>query len=416
MREFKINPVQPEGCGAAVKGVYPMADYMFPSINELSESTETSKYQRQEVVTQQAEKLLQKFAALGMEVKMLDCHFNSFALLIKLRLGETVTQKMVRDCWKDIELEMEDPVEFKDDEQNEKIIWIAIKDEMRPVIALKDILRSREFQDSTSGLAFGAGVDLFGGKLIIDLKDIRNLLVIGVTGSGKSVFLSNIILSILFRARPEEVQFIFFDFKGVDLPLFNDIPHQIRPSVKDAGTALEELRRLEKQAKKRLEALEKAKAGDIDAFNEISGEKMAHVVLIIDEYMSLVQGRKQSGEMTGKEFVRIIQFLASTTAQTGIHLVLATQRPSANVVTKEISEAIPHRISFYVMTGVDSKIAINRTGAQRLLGAGDMIYADIRSEKGTHAQAAYVTDSDIDKVIRFCRDQWEYTPEYPSFD
>ena len=102
-----------------------MADYMYPSINELSESTETSKYQRQEVVTQKAEKLLQKLAALGLEVTMLDCHFNSFALLVKLRLGGAVTQKMVRDCWKDIELEMEDPIEFKDDEQNEKIIWFS---------------------------------------------------------------------------------------------------------------------------------------------------------------------------------------------------------------------------------------------------------------------------------------------------
>ena len=95
---------------------------------------------------------------------------------------------------------------------------------------------------------------------------------------------------------------------------------------------------------------------------------------------------------------------------------MATQRPSHEVVTKEIREAVPHRVSFYVMSGVDSKIAINRTGAQRLLGSGDMIYADVNSEKGTHAQAAYVTDSDIDKIISHCKKQWEYIPENPSFD
>ena len=393
-----------------------MAEYSLPSINDLSESSETSKYQRQEVVSQIADKLLQKFSALGIEVKLLDCHFNSFALLVKLQLGKDVTQNMIRSYWKDVELGIGATVEFKDDEQNEKIIYIAIKDETRPIIALKDILRSQEFQSNPSKLAFGAGVDLFGGKLVIDLAEIHNLLIIGVTGSGKSVFLSNIILSILFRARPDEVQFIFFDFKGVDLPLFNDIPQQIRPSVKTPRVALEELKRLERQAQKRLEAMAKAKVNDIDEFNRVSTEKMARIVLIIDEYMSLVEGRKQSGEMTKKEFVRIIQFLASSTAKTGIHIVMATQRPSSKVVTTEISDAIPFRVSFYVMTGVDSRIAINRTGAQKLLGSGDMIYTDVNSEKGTHAQAAYVTDSDIDKIIRFCKDQWEYTPEYPSFD
>ena len=393
-----------------------MSEYKYPSISELSESTDISKYQHQEAVSLQAEKLRQKFAALGMDVKILDCHFNSFAVLIKLQLGPGVTQKAVRACWKDIELAMEDPVEFRDDEQNDRIIWIAIKDEVRPVIALKDILRGREFTDHPSLLAFGAGVDLFGGKLVIDLAEIRNLLVVGVTGSGKSIFLSDIILSILFRARPDQVQFIFFDFKGVDLPLFNDIPHQIRPSVKSPRTALEELKRLEKQARERLEALDAAGAADIDAFNRLGGEQMARIVLIIDEYMSLVQGRRQGGEMSSREFVRIIQFLASAAERTGIHLVLATQRPSAQVITKEISEAIPRRVSFYVMSGVDSRIAINRTGAQRLLGSGDMIYADINSGTGTHAQAAYVTEADIDRVIRFCRSQWEYAPDQPSFD
>lgn len=392
-----------------------MTEYLFPSINDLTESTEISKYQRQEIAIQKARNLLRKLHALGMDTKILDCHFNSFALLIKLQLGEKVTQKNIRDCWKDIELVMEDPIEMKDDEQNEKIIYIAIKDEQRPIIALKDILRANEYQNHPSKLAFGAGVDLFGGALIIDLAQVHNLLVVGVTGSGKSIFLSNIILSILFRARPDEVQFIFFDFKGVDLPLFNDIPHQIRPTIKNTRTALEEMERLEKIARKRMEAIEKAHVHTIDEFNRVSEYKMPRIVLVIDEYMSLVR-KKANGNITKRQFSEMVQFLASSTEQTGIHLVLATQRPSSTVVTTEISEAIPNRVAFYVMSGVDSRIAINRTGAQKLLGSGDMIYANINSQKGTHAQAAFVLDSDIDHVIQFCKTQWEYSPEYPLFD
>ena len=143
-----------------------------------------------------------------------------------------------------------------------------------------------------------------------------------------------------------------------------------------------------------------------EQFNQSRENKMARIVLVVDEFMSLMESKKNN-----KEFVRIIQFLASTTEQTGIHLVLSTQRPSRTVITKEISESIPYRVSFYVMSKVDSKIAINMTGAQRLLGSGDMIYADINSGKGTHAQAAYVTDAEIDRVIQFCKTQWEYSQE-----
>ena len=125
---------------------------------------------------------------------------------------------------------------------------------------------------------------------------------------------------------------------------------------------------------------------------------------MIDEFMSLMDRKGK----TDAKFTKIIQHLATVTGQTGIHLILSTQRPSSSIISKEISEAIPHRVSFYVMSGVESKIAINRTGAQRLLGEGDMIYADITSEKGTHAQAALITDAEIDRVIRFCNSQLDY--------
>ena len=381
-----------------------MKDYVYPTLDLLQDSPDVSKFQSQDYVSRKKDKLQEMFNLMGINVKLVDCHCNSIALLIKLYLGEGVTSKTVRDRRKDIELVMEDPIDFKDDEKNDHIMYIAVKDMSRPIIALKDIIYSNEYKNCKSLLPVAAGVDLFGGKLVINLEEIGNLLIIGVTGSGKSVFLGDLITSILFRARPDEVQFLFFDFKGVELPLFNDIPHLIVPSVKSKATALSELERLDDIANKRLHQFEELNLQSINEYNETQAELMPRIVLIVDEFMSLMDKRGK----TDAKFTRIIQHLASTTSQTGIHVVLSTQRPSSSIISKEISEAIPHRVSFFVMSGVESKIAINRTGAQRLLGSGDMIFADINREEGSHGQAALITDAEIDRVIKFCNSQLEF--------
>ena len=378
-----------------------MAAYNFPSLNLLADSPVTGKYRDPKYVEKKKEDLQNLFDLFEMDVKVLDCQSNTVDLLLKIRLDGNTTSRAVRDRKKDIELKMEDSIEFKEDDSNDRIMYIVIRDMTRPVVALKEVIHSSQFLESKSKLPIAAGIDFFGGKLIIDLEEIGNLLVVGVTGSGKSVFLGDVITSILFRARPDEVQFLFFDFKGVELPLFNDIPHLITPSVKSKALAMKELARLEETAVRRQFLLATHNKATFSEYNESAEDKLPRIVLIIDEYMSLMDKRGR----TDNQFTRMIRNLASTTKLTGIHLILSTQRPSAKIISSEISEAIPHRVSFYVMSGVDSKIAINRTGAQRLLGEGDMIYADINSEKGTHAQAALITDEEIDRVIRFCNEQ-----------
>lgn len=381
-----------------------MKEYCFPSIDLLAESPDTSIYQNPEYVMEQRKKLQEMFDSFGMDVKTVDCYFNSVALLFTLRLGEGITPKHVRNLKKDIELTMADPVDFQDDEENSQVMYISVRDKSRPIIALKQIIHSSEFIQCPSRLPVAAGIDHFGGKLIIDLEQVNNLLVVGVTGSGKSVFLGDLITSILYRSRPDEVQFVFFDFKGVELPLFDNIPHLIVPSVKRKSQAMKELGKLEEIANRRSFMLATAHKDSFAEYNQSVSDPLPRIVLVIDEYMSLIEKRGK----TNTEFTRIIQHLATATRQTGIHVVLSTQRPSMEVITREISDAIPHRVSFYVTTGTDSKIAINRTGAQRLLGSGDMIYVDTSSEKGTHAQAAYITDKEIDSVIKACNSQWEY--------
>lgn len=378
-----------------------MKEYTFPTIDLLRDSPDVSKFQNQEYALLKKAHLEGLLEMMGVSAVITDCRCNSIALLFRLELGDGVTSKTIRDRRKDIELVMGDPIDFEDDEENDRIMYIAVKDMSRPKVALKDIISGDEYRNCPSRLAVAAGVDLFGGKFVIDLEEIGNLLIVGVTGSGKSVFLGDIITSILYKARPDEVQFLFFDFKGVELPLFNEIPHLITPSVKSRERAMKELAWLEETANKRQFLLATHHKGSFEEYNASVENKLPRIVLIIDEYMSLMDRRGK----TDPEFTRMIRNIANTTRQTGIHLILSTQRPSAKIISKEISEAIPHRVSFYVMSGADSKIAINRTGAQRLLGEGDMIYADIRSEKGTHAQAALITDAEIDRVIRFCQEQ-----------
>ena len=378
-----------------------MSEYKFPGINLLNDSPDTGKYQDPQTVLQMKSRLQNLFDLFKLNVKVVDSQSMTIAVLFKIKLGEGITAKTVRSYKSDIEAAMEDSIEFKDDDENENIVYITIRDMKRPRIALKEIIHSSDFMNCKSLLPIAAGMDFSGGKLIIDLEEINNLLVIGVTGSGKSVFLSDIITSIMFRARPEEVQFIFLDFKGVELPLFNNIPHLIVPSVKTAQGAMHELDRLVDVANKRLYLLAKANKNSFSEYNRSAKEPLPEIVLIADEYMTLMESTpKERNHFTG-----IVKKLATSTEQTGIHLVLATQRPSAGIISTEISEAIPHRVSFFVRSGIDSRIAINRTGAQRLLGEGDMIYANIKSEKGTHAQAALITDEEIDRLIQFYNDQ-----------
>ena len=386
---------------------YNMKEYQFPPISLLSDSPDTGKYQNPQTVLQMKEKLQALFDSFNLKVKVVDSRSLTIAILFRLQLGSGVTAKTVRSCKGDIEAVMEDSIEFKDDETNEKIVYITIRDMNRPRIALKELIHSSEFINCKSKLPVAAGMDFSGGKLILDLEKIQNLLVVGVTGSGKSVFLSDLITSILFRSRPDEVQFIFFDFKGVELPLFDNIPHLIIPSVKARDKAMKEMERLADIANRRQLLLAMHNKTTFEEYNKTAEDPLPRIVVIIDEYMSLMENRRR----VESKFSDIVKQLTSATPQTGIHLVLSTQRPSSEVITAEISEAIPHRVSFFVRSGTDSRIAISRTGAQRLLGEGDMIYADLKNETGTHAQAALITDEEIDRIIQFCNGQIDFGAE-----
>lgn len=225
------------------------------------------------------------FASFKMDVKVIDYKYNDFAILLKLKLGPDVNTRAVRKLRADIELHMANPVDFLDDPSGHGIT-VAVKNIKRPHVALKDIIQSSEFQEAKSKVSVAAGLDLFGGRFVLDLASPPNLLVAGVTGSGKSVFLHDIILSILYKARPDEVKILLFDMKGIEFPLLNGIPHMLRDTIVDTETGLAVLKWLQNEKDNRLFQMKKVKADNIDEYNRDAKEPLPRIVSGIHKHVS----------------------------------------------------------------------------------------------------------------------------------
>ena len=374
-----------------------MPEYHFPPIEYLKERQEVSKFQRQEFAQSLAEKLDDMFRAFQVDARHIDCRCNAFSILIRIKLGSGVKTGIIRNMRSDIEYQVGNPVELMENPVN-GTFDIAVKNFQRPVIPLREVIQSREFQSARSNVTVAAGIDLFGSYFTIDLATAPNMLVAGVTGSGKSTYLSDIILSILYKARPDEVKFLMMDMKGVELTAFNGIPHLLMDVITDADTGMDALRWLKNEAEQRLNRISVKKVKNLEELNSYSAEKLPRIVMIVDEYMEFTKH-------ASREFNDLILFISRHAARTGIHLILATQRPSSEVITEEIKALIPCRTAFVVVDEQESKIIIDRSGAERLTGQGDMIFTRDRSGEGVHGQAAFVSFAEIDRIIEFVRNE-----------
>ncbi len=390
-----------------------MKEYRFPPVELLRDSTESSRFQRLEYVQRLRDRLNEMFASFGTDAKVVDYHYNNFAILMKLKLGKGVTTRMIRNLRADIELHMTGPVEFLDAEGDGSTMTVAVKNYLRPVVPLREVIQSSAFREAESPVSVAAGINLFGGAFVFDIAKMPNLLVAGVTGSGKSVFLHDIILSILYKARPDEVKLLLFDMKNIEFPLLNGIPHMLRDTVVDTDTGLDVLMWLQNEMDQRLYRLARAKAATIDEYNASAEAKMPRILLIMDEYMEYIRRKTEEAYEAERVdmFNAVLESLALHSREAGIHLILATQRPAPDIITDRINSLLPCRASFVVVDKRESKIVLNQTGAERLLGMGDMIFTRNDREEGIHAQAAYVSDEEINSVIAFLRRENEAIPD-----
>nr|WP_320145872.1 DNA translocase FtsK 4TM domain-containing protein [uncultured Anaeromusa sp.] len=274
-------------------------------------------------------------------------------------------------------------------------------------VAFCEVVESGSFQKASSLLTVGLGKDIAGQIILADLGKMPHLLVAGATGSGKSVCINTMIASLLFRVRPEEVKLILVDPKFVELSKYNGIPHLLVPVVTDAKKATAALNWAVQEMERRYAVLATARVRDLASYNAGVEEdkRLPYIVIIIDELADLMMAAPVDVEDA-------ICRLAQKARAAGLHLILATQRPSVDVITGTIKANIPSRISFSVSSQIDSRTILDMPGAEKLLGRGDMLLYPVGMAKPQRVQGAFLGDDDIDKVLDFVRSQQEEEPEY----
>ncbi len=271
------------------------------------------------------------------------------------------------------------------------------------IVYLKEVLESAAFQKAKSRLTLALGKDITGQPIVTGLDDMPHILIAGTTGSGKTVCVNGLILSLLYRSSPHDLKFLMIDPKMVELMPYNGLPHMLCPVVTDAKKASTALNWVVSEMEERYQLLAKVGARNIESYNE-KGEHLAYIVVVIDEFADLMTVARDQIE-------NAVTRLAQLSRAVGIHLVLATQRPSVDVITGVIKANLPARVSFKVASKVDSRTVLDMNGADKLLGKGDMLFLRPGESKLIRIQGALVADSEIEKVVAFIKNQGE-----PAYD
>ncbi|WP_082706015.1 FtsK/SpoIIIE family DNA translocase [Aneurinibacillus sp. XH2] len=289
-------------------------------------------------------------------------------------------------------------------------IGIEVPNDEVALVTLREVLESREYQESLDKLSIALGRDISGQPIIANLARMPHLLVAGATGSGKSVCINGIIMSILCKAKPSEVKLMMIDPKMVELNVYNGIPHLLSPVVTDPRRASMALKKVVQEMERRYELFAKSGTRDLERYNELARQEgvapLPLIVVIVDELADLMM-------VAPGDVEDAICRLAQMARAAGIHLIIATQRPSVDVITGVIKANIPSRIAFGVSSMADSRTILDMGGAEKLLGRGDMLYLPMGASKPVRIQGAFVSDHEVEKVVTFVKSQQEarYHPE-----
>ena len=293
------------------------------------------------------------------------------------------------------------------------LVGIELPNKSPEFVSIKKMLNSDEMQNNASKLAIALGLDVAGNPVVADIGRMPHVLIAGQTGSGKSICLNAIMASILFRASPQEVKFILVDPKRVELTGYNDIPHLLSPVIVDPGKVISALRWTISEMERRYKLFSQAGVRNIDGYNQMSGfQALPYILFIVDELADIMLASPVEVE---ESITRIAQMSRAT----GIHMVLATQRPSVDVITGLIKANIPTRIAFAVSSQVDSRVILDGQGAEKLLGRGDMLYLPPDQAKARRIQGAFATDEDIGQLLEFIKSQGvqpQYTEEVTTME
>ncbi|MCF7845872.1 MAG: DNA translocase FtsK [Candidatus Peribacteraceae bacterium] len=382
------------------------ADWTPPSLDLLDEAAKSASVD-ENLLRRQAEVIRQKLSQFGIEVEMFDVNVGPTVMQYTLKPAEGVKLSKIVGLKHDLalalaarSLRIEAPIPGK------SLVGIEIPNDKRTLVRLKELLLSDKFSKIKSNLRVVLGRDVSGSARIADLAEMPHLLVAGATGSGKSVGINTFLLSLIYQNSPNDLRLILVDPKRVELVPYNGIPHLLTPVINDSEKTISALKWAVSEMTRRYIELSKAKVRNIREYNEKKPpEKMPYIVIVIDELADLMM-------VAQKEVEGAIMRLAQMARAVGIHLILATQRPSVNVITGVIKANIPTRLSFAVTSGVDSKTILDGIGAEDLLGQGDMLFIPPGESKPVRIQGSFVSTQEVRKVTNAIKLDLAEEPEY----
>ncbi len=414
------KPAVPEKIELQEDGPEP-AEYTFPSLDLLQDSPPQDQSKLKSDLEQSSKVLEDTLRDFGIEAKVVEVEQGPVITRYELQPAAGVKVQRITSLENDIALAMRaTSVRIIAPIPGKSRVGIEVPNNSMATVYMKEVLVSAEFQNEPSKITIALGKDTAGVPLVLNLADMPHLLIAGATNTGKSVCINSIITSILYKASPEDVKFIMIDPKRVELHFYNDLPHLICPVVTDKTRAPSALGWLLAEMERRYKLLSRVGAKNVLAFNEkvrnkeirpetlrepsegndepILVKKIPYIVIVIDELADLMLSSQQDVE-------NAITRLAQLARAVGIHMILATQRPSVDVITGVIKANFPARIAFQVASKVDSRTILDENGADKLLGRGDMLLMDPRKSKLIRGQGAWVQDKEIEKITEFIKTQ-----------
>ncbi|MEP7166824.1 MAG: DNA translocase FtsK [Candidatus Woesebacteria bacterium] len=378
----------------------PLAVWTLPPVSLLDPKT-GGKADRGDVNTN-ANIIEKTLDAFGISARVVDFKGGPAVTQYCLQIGTGTKLSKVTSLANDLALALAAPTgQIRIEAPIPGTSWVGIEipNISSEFVTLRTMLISEEMKKVNSKLAVALGLNVSGKPVVIDIARMPHALIAGATGSGKSVAINAFIASILFRASPDEVKFIMIDPKRVELSQYNDIPHLITPVITEANKVLGTLTWAVDEMTRRYKLFAEVGVRNIEAFNEMSGfTAMNYIVIVIDELADIML-------LAPAPVEEAITRLAQMARAVGIHLILATQRPSVNVITGLIKANIPTRIAFNVSSMIDSRVILDTPGAEKLLGRGDMLYIPPEQAKPTRVQGTFVSDHEIRKLIDFIKAQ-----------
>lgn len=393
---FSMGTTSPE-----ITEVEEEPEYTFPPITILNEVEQHEEENLQDELKSNAEKLVNTLQSFGVQTRIIDIARGPAVTRYELQPSAGVKISKITNLADDIALNLAaSGVRIEAPIPNKPAVGIEVPNKLVSMVSIREVIDSDGFGNAQSKLSVALGRDIAGKITVADLSKMPHVLIAGSTGSGKSVCINSLIISILYKSLPQEVKMILIDPKMVELGIYNGIPHLLIPVVTDAKKAAGALAWAVNEMLDRYQRFKENNVRDLSGYNRMAvskGEKpMPQVVIIIDELADLMMAAP--GEVEDS-----ICRLAQMARAAGMHLVIATQRPSVDVITGVIKANIPSRIAFAVSSQIDSRTILDAAGAEKLLGRGDMLFAPVGATKPTRIQGCFVTDGEVERIVEFIK-------------